>query len=110
MDEFGLELYSYTQDGDYQIKTAKGTLQLFKEWLQIIKPEKVKEIHGVLNEVRATRSIFWGQITTSVLNKHKSDRGSKKGEQFSKKERNPLKISRFQIHSAEREALQPVVS
>lgn len=56
LDEFGLELFSYTQDGDYQIKTAKGTLQLLKEWLQIVKPECVKEIHGVLNEVRATRS------------------------------------------------------
>lgn len=56
LDEFGLDLFSYTQDGDYKIKTAKGTLQLFKEWLQIIKPERVKEIHGVLNEVRTTRS------------------------------------------------------
>ena len=56
LDEFGLELFSYTQDGDYQIKTAKGTLQLLKEWLQIIKPECVKEIHGILNEVRVTRS------------------------------------------------------
>lgn len=56
LDEFGLELYSYTQDGDCQLKTAKGTLHLFKEWLQIIKPECVKEIHGILNEVRSTRS------------------------------------------------------
>lgn len=56
LDKFGLELFSYTQDEDYQIKTAKGTLQLLKEWLQIIKPDCVKEIHGVLNEVRATRS------------------------------------------------------
>ncbi|MBP5513493.1 MAG: hypothetical protein J6Y04_01760 [Bacteroidaceae bacterium] len=56
LDEFGLELFLYTQDGDYQIKTAKGTLLLLKEWLQIVKPECVKEIHGVLNEVRATRS------------------------------------------------------
>ena len=56
LDEFGLELYSYTQDGDCQLKTAKGTLHLFKEWLQIIKPECVKEIHGILNEVKSTRS------------------------------------------------------
>jgi hypothetical protein len=56
LDKFGLELFSYTQDGDYQIKKEKGTLQLFKEWLQIIKPESVKEIHGVLNKVRAKRS------------------------------------------------------
>lgn len=56
LDEFGLELYSYTQDGGCQLKTAKGTLHLFKEWLQIIKPECVKEIHGILNEVRSTRS------------------------------------------------------
>lgn len=56
LDEFGLELYSYTQDGDYLIKQAKGTLQLFKEWLQKIKPKSVKEIHGVLYDVRSTRS------------------------------------------------------
>lgn len=56
VDEFGLDLFSYTQDGDYLIKSPKGTLQLLKEWLQIIKPECVKEIHGVLNKVRATRS------------------------------------------------------
>ena len=56
LDEFGLDLFSYTQDGDYQIKKEKGTLQLLKEWLQIIKPERVKEIHGVLNKVRAKRS------------------------------------------------------
>ena len=56
MDEFGLDLFSYTQDGDYQINKEKGTLQLLKEWLQIIKPERVKEIHGVLNMVRTIRS------------------------------------------------------
>ena len=56
LDVFELDLFSYTQDGDYQIKQAKGTLQLFKEWLQKIKPECVKEIHGVLNIVRAKRS------------------------------------------------------
>ena len=56
LDEFGLDLFSYSQDGDYQIKKEKGTLQLLKEWLQIIKPEKVKEIHGVLNMVRTIRS------------------------------------------------------
>lgn len=56
LDEFGLDLFSYTQDGDCRIKQSKGTLQLLKEWLQIIKPERVEEIHGVLNSVRATRS------------------------------------------------------
>ena len=56
LDEFGLDLFSYTQDGDYQIKQAKGTLQLLKEWLQIIKPESMKGIHGALNKVRAKRS------------------------------------------------------
>lgn len=56
LDDFGLDLFSITQDGEYQIKKEKGTLQLFKEWLQIIKPECVKEIHGVLNMVRTIRS------------------------------------------------------
>lgn len=56
LDEFELDLFSYTQDGDYQIIKAKGTLQLFKEWLQKIKPECVSEIHGALNKVRAKRS------------------------------------------------------
>ena len=56
LDEFELDLFSYTQDGDCQIKTPKGTLQLLKEWLQKIKPECVQEIHGVLKNVRATRS------------------------------------------------------
>ncbi len=55
LDEFGLDLISYTRDGDYHIKQEKGTLQLLKEWLQIIKPECVQEIHGALNKVRAKR-------------------------------------------------------
>ena len=37
LDEFGLDLFSYTQDGDSRIKQSKGTLQLLKEWLQIMK-------------------------------------------------------------------------
>lgn len=56
LEEFELGLYTYTQEGEYLLKKAKGTLLLFKEWLQKFKPECVLEIHGVLNKVRTTRS------------------------------------------------------
>lgn len=56
LEEFGLELFIIKQDGEYTNKTPKGTLQLLKEWLQIVKPDCVQEIHGVLNEVRTSRS------------------------------------------------------
>ena len=56
LEDFNLKLSSYDKEGDSFIKNSKGTLLLLKEWLSKVKPECVHEIHGVLNEVRVTRS------------------------------------------------------
>lgn len=56
LEEFDLELVFYTQEDEYKIKNNKGTLLLLKEWLQKVKPECLQEIHGVLANVRTTRS------------------------------------------------------